>query len=134
MIFRTASLFYAEAASTASPVWLYRFDLRPVFMRLSGPGAVHSSDLPFLFGNLRKDIGKLMFCLSPDLTNAHRLSREIQADITNFMNKGTLSWPCIFTDDYIAKCYDIPVRFDEPLPQDIYCCLQQTNYYALNMK
>jgi para-nitrobenzyl esterase len=133
MIFRTGSLFYAEAASRVCPVWLYRFDLQTTPMRLSGLGAVHSSDLPLLFGNFHEGIGKLMFGLSRDLTSVRQLSREMQADVTGFMKDGKLSWPQAFTDDYIAKCYDIPVRYDEPIPRDIYESYQQTTYYSSMM-
>lgn len=130
MIFRTAALFYAEAASAASPVWLYRFDLRPALMRLSGLGAVHSSDLPLLFGNLREGVGKLMFGLSRDLGAAQKLSQEMQADMTGFMREGTLPWPRAFTDGYVAKCFDLPVCYRQPIPEQIYRGYRQTVYYA----
>ncbi len=134
MIFRTAALFYAEAASSKCPVWLYRFDLRPATMRLSGLGAAHCSDLPLIFGNLRKGIGKLMFCLSADLTAASKLSHDMQADIIGFMKNGKLPWARAFTDEYLAKCYNVPPGFDEPIPLDIYKAYQQTHYYALNRR
>jgi len=133
MIFRSAALFYAEAASAASPVWLYRFDLRPVVMRLSGLGAVHSSDLPLIFGNLREGVGKLSFSLPRDRAVARKLSREIQADLASLMEEGTLPWARAFTDDYIAKCYDLPVRYDQPIPQEIYHRYRKTAYYAGNI-
>ncbi|MEN6387579.1 MAG: carboxylesterase family protein [Candidatus Cryosericum sp.] len=134
MIIRTASLFYAEAASRTSQVWLYRFDLRPAAMRLSGLGAVHSSDLPLFFGNLLQGIGKVMFLSLHDLPAARQLSHEMQADVVRFMKDGTLPWARAFTDGFIAKCYDVPVRFDEPIPLEIYRSYQQTTYYAISMQ
>lgn len=130
MIFLTGSLFYAEAASVDCPVWLYRLDLQTAPMRISGLGAVHSSDLPLLFGNLREGVGKLMFGLSRDLAPVRQLSQRMQADVTGFMKDGKLPWPRAFTDDFIAKCYDMPVGYDEPIPREIYESYQQTNYYS----
>jgi len=134
MIIRTACLFYAEVASRTSQVWLYRFDLRPAAMRLSGLGAVHSSDLPLFFGNLLQGIGKVMFLSPHDLPAARQLSHEMQADVVRFMKHGTLPWARVFTDGFIAKCYDVPVRFDEPIPLEIYRSYQQTTYYAMSMQ
>lgn len=102
-------------------------------MRLSGLGAVHSSDLPLIFGNLREGVGKLSFSLPRDRAVARKLSREIQADLASLMEEGTLPWARAFTDDYIAKCYDLPVRYDQPIPQEIYHRYRKTAYYAGNI-
>ena len=42
----------------------------------------------------------------------------MQADIIGFMKMAN----CLaraFTDEYLAKCYNVPPGFDEPIPLDI---------------
>lgn len=134
MIFRTASLFYAEAASRASPVWLYRFDLRPAPMRAARLGAVHSSDLPLIFGNLRQGIGRMMFLGTHDLSRVRALSHDMQQDLVQFLRTGELAWPRVSSDAPIARAYDIPSRLVEFIPHDIYEWYRKTSYYRMNMQ
>ncbi len=50
--FRMPTLWAVEGHSLIAPVWLYRFDFAPPFLRLIGLGATHAAELPYVWGNL----------------------------------------------------------------------------------
>lgn len=129
VLFKLASLFYGEAASQASPVWYYRFDYCPPRMRHIRLGAVHSSDLPLLFGNLHQGVGRMMFGIAGNTTDAELLSKIMQNDLSTFMHSGNLPWQSISSCDFIAKVYDNPIHFDSPIPAELYQLYKKTNYY-----
>lgn len=50
--FRMPTVWAVEGHSRIAPVWLYRFDFAPPFLRLIGLGATHAAELPYVWGNL----------------------------------------------------------------------------------
>ena len=48
--FRMPALWLAAGHSAVAPTYLYRFDFAPRLLRLSGIGAAHATDLPYVWG------------------------------------------------------------------------------------
>ncbi|MDJ0396327.1 carboxylesterase/lipase family protein [Rhodococcus sp. G-MC3] len=49
--FRMPTLWIAEAHSRLAPTYLYRFDQATPFLRLTRLGAMHGTEVPYVFGN-----------------------------------------------------------------------------------
>nr|WP_296778159.1 carboxylesterase/lipase family protein [Rhodococcus sp. (in: high G+C Gram-positive bacteria)] len=49
--FRMPTLWIAEAHSRRAPVYLYRFDQATPFLKLTRLGAMHGTEVPYVFGN-----------------------------------------------------------------------------------
>jgi para-nitrobenzyl esterase len=56
--FRMPSIWAATAHSAFAPTWMYRFDQAPPLMKLMGLGAMHATELPYVFGTLPTKVGK----------------------------------------------------------------------------
>lgn len=106
MVFRMGNVWYVQEYSRQCDVWMYRFDYETAAMRVSGLHSFHSSDIPFVFGNFREGMGKLMFLFSPSLKRARRLSREIQHDFAEFARTGRAKWEKCGEGRIPAKCYN----------------------------
>lgn len=111
LLFRIGSVWFAEAASGFSPVWMYRFDYEPELLRSGRLYAVHSIDIPFIFGNYRGELIQQLGPLARTLGEGMQVAREIQADFIAFARSGSLPWNRCAGEDTPAKCYDVPVRF-----------------------
>lgn len=48
--FRMPALWLAAGHSSVAPTYLYRFDFAPRLLRMSGIGAAHATDLPYVWG------------------------------------------------------------------------------------
>ena len=48
--FRMPAIWLAEGHSAVAPTYLYRFDYAPPLLRLTGIGAAHATDLPYVWG------------------------------------------------------------------------------------
>lgn len=48
--FRMPALWVAAGHATVAPTFLYRFDFAPWLLRLTGVGAAHATDLPYVWG------------------------------------------------------------------------------------
>ncbi len=113
LVFRIPSVWFAEACSAHTDIWMYRFDYETFGMRISTLHAFHSSDVPFVFGNFRAGLARYMLLLSPVKKWAMRVYREVQRDFLEFAKNGNLSWPKCEGRNTPAKCYDIK-PFVEP--------------------
>jgi len=105
MVFRMGNIWYVQEYSRHCDTWMYRFDYETPAMKVSGLHAFHSSDIPFVFGNFKAGMGKLIFLLSPSMKKARELSREIQRDFGLFARTGEVKWPKCTNTDIPAKCY-----------------------------
>ncbi|AYG03764.1 carboxylesterase/lipase family protein [Gryllotalpicola protaetiae] len=52
LAFRLPATWIAEGHATAAGTWLYRFDHAAPLLRITGLGATHGSELPYVWGNL----------------------------------------------------------------------------------
>jgi para-nitrobenzyl esterase len=59
--FRMPSIWAATAHSAFAPTWMYRFDQSPPLMKLMGLGAMHATELPYVFGTLPARVSKKDF-------------------------------------------------------------------------
>ncbi len=106
LLFRISSVWFSEAASNHSPTWMYRFDFESAILKMNGIHAFHSTDLPFIFGNLKHLLVRPMFLLDRDMSEVHQIAEEIQKDIITFARDGKLPWHPCRGEDTPAKCYD----------------------------
>ena len=104
-VFRMASVWYAEVYSQYARTWMYRFDYETPAMQLTALHACHSSDIPYVFGNLHARQYKWMFLL-PAPRSRRKVLAEIQGDFIRFAKTGLLPWPRCGSGMTPAKCYD----------------------------
>jgi para-nitrobenzyl esterase len=87
--FRMPSIWAATAHSAFAPTWMYRFDQSPPLMKLMGLGAMHATELPYVFGTLPTKVGKkdLVFRLG-GLTAARRTMDRMHEHWLSFARTG----------------------------------------------
>lgn len=92
--FRMPVLWVAAGHTAVAPTYLYRFDFAPRLLRLTGIGAAHATDLPYVwgeFGGLPHDPSFLLGGRS----DAEAVSTRMLARWTAFAHTGTPGdgWP-----------------------------------------
>jgi len=117
--FRMPCVWLAEAQSKHADTWMYRFDYETFAMRISGLHAFHSSDVPFLFGNLRIGLARFMFIFSPVKRGIKKVRDEFRGDFLTFMKTGELPWPRCDGEDGPAKCYAKHSCIEQAVPADV---------------
>ncbi len=118
LLFRISSVWFAQEASVHSPTWMYRFDYETLALRMNGLHAFHSSDLPYVFGNLKSALVRPMFLLNPDMSTVYGVAHEIQHDFVSFARNGTLPWAPCDAQQVPAKCYDLGFPI-QPMVEDV---------------
>lgn len=134
LVFRISSIWFAQAYSDHSPTWMYRFDFETKALKMPGMHAVHSSDLPYVFGNLDNRLVKPLFWLERDMDPIYAVAQEIQQDLIRFIHTGNLPWQRVVPDNAVAKRYDEKSSVGvmvEPEIQDLY---QKTSYYERSIR
>ena len=126
--FRIPSIWCAEAQSEHADTWMYRFDFETAAMRISGLHSFHSSDIPFLFGNFRTGLARLMLLLSPVKRRVNRVHREFRDDFLTFIKNGSLPWGKIDEKKTDAKVYTIPSRIEHAVPDEIMKAYDASDY------
>jgi para-nitrobenzyl esterase len=114
LLFRISSTWFAQAIGTTGNAWMYRFDFETRALRMNGMHAIHSSDLPYVFGNFKPVLVRPMFLLMGDMQPVYKIADEIQRDIVTFMVEGALDWPKADSRSVLGKCYN-DRRCIEPL-------------------
>lgn len=114
LLFRISSTWFAQAIGATGNAWMYRFDFETRALRMNGMHAIHSSDLPYVFGNFKPVLVRPMFLLMGDMEPVYRVADEVQRDIVTFMRMGVLDWPKASRSSVLGKCYDESGRI-EPL-------------------
>lgn len=76
--FRLPALWIAEGHSEVAPTWLYRFDHATPILRLSGLGAIHASELPYVWRRIGDPSTELAFRLGGRRV-AERISQRMSA-------------------------------------------------------
>ncbi|PKL10931.1 MAG: hypothetical protein CVV52_15935 [Spirochaetae bacterium HGW-Spirochaetae-8] len=97
---------------------MYRFDYETLALRMNGLHAFHSSDLPYVFGNLKSALVRPMFLLNPDMSTVYGVAHEIQHDFVSFARNGTLPWAPCDAQQVPAKCYDLGFPI-QPMVEDV---------------
>ncbi|MEA4854037.1 MAG: carboxylesterase family protein [Christensenella sp.] len=128
MVFRMGNLWFAEAYSRTSDIWLYRFDYETAAMKVSGLRTFHSCDIPFVFGNFKAGLGKLVFLLTFSMKKAKKISREIQRDFITFAKTGVLPWQKCAGSDALAKCYREDSVLEPPVHPEIHESYMKTHF------
>jgi para-nitrobenzyl esterase len=131
LLFRISSVWFAQAASKYSDVWLYRFDYETIALKMNGLHAFHSTDLPYVFGNLKSVLVRPMFLLNPDMGVAYGIAHEIQHDFIAFARSGSLPWKPCKGSSIPAKCYDtgFPIQ---PMVDNAICEVYKETVYLKN--
>ena len=118
-MFRIGNVWFAEEASRHSDVWMYRFDFETAAMKVSRLYTFHSSDLPFVFGNFKTFMARLMLLFTPSKKRARSVSNEMQDDFTRFARTGNLQWKTCQSKDTPAKCYNRTATVEPIVHPDI---------------
>ncbi|MGI6153338.1 MAG: carboxylesterase/lipase family protein [Christensenellaceae bacterium] len=128
MVFRMASMWFAESYHEHADTWLYRFDYATPAMKASRLHAFHSSDMPFVFGNFREGLARLMFLFSLDKRKYMRVYREMQQDFVMFAKEGRLAWEKVKNGKMTGKCYDEECTFGHIVEPDILEAYKKTDF------
>jgi len=100
--FRMPTLWYAEAHARVAPTWVFRFDQATPLLDITGIGASHATELPYLWGNFGE--GRPIAFRLGGRTTAEQVSARMQARWGAFMRgedpspAGLVPWPA-YTDD-----------------------------------
>lgn len=134
LLFRMSSIWFAEASSEHSPTWMYRFDFETKALKMQGMHAVHSSDLPYVFGNLENRLIKPMFLLDRDMDPIYAVAEELQGDLIRFIHTGSLPWKKVEKNCIIAKRYDEESTIGPMVDPSIEELYRKTLYYERSIK
>ena len=129
LLFRAASMWFAQAAACCTNVWMYRFDFETRALRMNGIHAVHSSDIPYLFGNFNPVAVRSLFALDRDKSAILAIADELQHDVVQFMRSGQLPWDACTDDSAMGKCYDDPPWYEPMIHDHIAEIYTHTTYY-----
>jgi para-nitrobenzyl esterase len=97
--FRMPALWVAAGHAAIAPTYLYRFDFAPPLLRLTGVGAAHATELPYVWGEFRgvpRDPSFLLGGRRP----ARAVSKRMRGRWTAFAHDGVpgAGWPAYDTD------------------------------------
>lgn len=129
LVFRMGSVWLAEAMSSLTDVWMYRFDFETPAMKVSQLHAFHSSDLPFLFGNYREGLAPWMFCFSPSKKKIRQVTQEMRADVAAFVRGAVLPWQQCRGEETPAKCYSDDSGVEACVHPDIKAVYKESAFY-----
>jgi para-nitrobenzyl esterase len=82
-VFRIPAIRLAECHSMSAPTYMYRFEWNSFALKLAGLKAFHGLEIPFVFGNTEKGIGKILKAIATKKL-IERLSNEMQNAWLNF--------------------------------------------------
>lgn len=129
LLFRVASMWFAQAASPHTNVWMYRFDFESRALRMNGMHAVHASDIPYLFGNFTPVAVRSLFALDRDKSAILAVADELQHDVVQFMRSGRLPWDVCTDHSAMGKCYDDSPWYEPMIHDHIAEIYAHTAYY-----
>ena len=119
LLFRISSLWLAQALCPEAGAWMYRFDFETAALRMNGLHAVHSSDLPYVFGNFKPALVRPLFMIEPHKQAVSTVAQELQRDLVTFMRTGQLDWPLCTAQTTGGKCYDDPPGIESMVDERI---------------
>jgi len=85
----------AESHANVAPTHVYRFDQATPMLKLIGLGAIHASELAYVFGTIPKPgpLNRRQAIWLGGRTSARKVSQRVQSLWTAFANSGVASWP-----------------------------------------
>lgn len=85
----------ADAHARVAPTHVYRFEHATPMLRLMGLGAMHASDIPYVFGTLpaRQKLDRQDAIWLGGLGSAKRVSANMQSEWLHFARSGAPRWP-----------------------------------------
>jgi para-nitrobenzyl esterase len=86
-IFVMPAIRFSESQGNFASTYMYRFDWSSPLLRMVGLRACHGVELPFVFGNFDKGIGKWLTAGANKKT-VHRISNQVQQHWVNFARYG----------------------------------------------
>ena len=107
---------------------MYRFDFETRALRMHGIHAVHSSDIPYLFGNFSPALVRPIFLYDRDKGTIRTVAQELQEDVVQFMRTGSLSWPQCTFEVPMCKCYTDPPWYEPAIPDQLLSVYERTRY------
>jgi para-nitrobenzyl esterase len=116
--FSSAAWQIAEAHSSHTPTYLYRYDYAPRTLRWSGLGATHATELLAVFDVYRTRFGALLTAAA-DQRAALRVSDEVQRRWRSFSRTGVPGddWPLYSPADRAVMVFDRKCRVEfDPHP------------------
>lgn len=116
--FSSAAWQIAEAHSSHSSTYLYRYDYAPRMLRWSGLGATHATELLAVFDFYRTRVGALLTAAA-DQRAALRVSNQVQRRWRAFSRSGVPGedWPAYTADDRAVMVFDRKWRIEfDPHP------------------
>lgn len=134
MVFRMGSVWYAEAHNRHANTWMYRFDYETPSTKMLGLRAFHSSDIPFVFGNFKDGLGKVMFFLPGGKEEQNMLYHEMQQDFISFAKTGHLPWQPCKGESTLGKCYDKTSSIEHMVDPHIKKEYKNSNFYTRSFR
>lgn len=128
LLFRVSSVWFAKTVGSHGNAWMYRFDFETRALRMNGMHAVHSSDLPYVFGNFKPVLVRPMFLLMRDMKSVRVVAEALQKDMVRFMKDGKLDWIPINSGSSIGKCFDKRPVFEPMVHPQIEEIYKATDY------
>lgn len=88
-------IWIAEAHARRAPTFAYRFDQATIALRAAGLGAVHASELPYVFGTVpgHPTLNRRQLVWLGARRSAQRVSDRMQAQWLHFAQQGRPTWP-----------------------------------------
>lgn len=88
-------IWIAQAHSRVAPTFVYRFDQATPVMKLLGLGAVHASELPYVFGTIprRGQLSKRQIVWLGGRQTAQRVSARMKSHWIEFAKNARTDWP-----------------------------------------
>lgn len=85
----------AEAHSRVASTFVYRFDQSTPVMKLLGLGAVHASELPYVFGTIpeKAELSKRQLIWAGGRRTAQRVSARMKSHWIEFATSARTDWP-----------------------------------------
>ena len=127
LLFRISSIWLAQAHHQT---WMYRFDYETRFLQMNGLHAIHSTDLPYVFGNFKTVMARPLFLMTTDMAPVHAIAQEIQSDFVFFMHNGTLPWTYCTQEEACGRCYKVPPSVELMVHETLIPLYVQTDYHA----
>ena len=130
LVIKSASLWFADEASRRANVWMYRFDYATTASRMVGLKAFHASDLPLIFGNYENNyLADMMFSFTRDMEVPKKVTAFMQKDFADFARGEDMDWSKVEEKEFIAKCYDVEIKYENLIKEELIDEFFHSNYY-----
>ena len=95
-----------------------------------GLKAFHASDLPLLFGNYENNyLADMMFSFTRDMEVPKKVTAFMQKDFADFARGEDMDWSKVEEKEFIAKCYDVEIKYENLIKEELIDEFFHSNYY-----